>query len=113
MSYHGSTMLSEFEDVTPEHMKAFRDKRNSNLRKRRFAREEDPSENEGEEDDDEDADASWTEMTVNSTPDSSQKPESAPKRKTKKRQSDMASVDQSNYGSTYSLGDESEYTGRS
>jgi hypothetical protein len=114
MSYHGG-IHSEFEDVSPSHMKAYK-ARKSGLRRRRSARDEDPDENADGDEDEDDGDASWTDMTVNSTPDTSQKPESAPRRQIPTRQSDVENGDNSsqfgNY-STYSLGEDSEYTGRS
>jgi hypothetical protein len=115
MSYHGG-IHSEFEDVSPSEMKAYK-ARKSGLRRRSSAKDDDRSEhgagNDGDED--EDDDASWTDMTVASNPDGSKKPESAPRKKAPRRQSDIESINNSHHGnySTYSLGEESEFTRRS
>ena len=114
MSYHGG-VRDEFEDVSPAHMKAYKARKSG--RRRRSSRDDDQSvSSDGEEDDEggED-DASWTDMTVASTPDSSQKPESAPRKLTPRRRHDLEGGDNSSqFGqSTYSLGEESEFTGRS
>ena len=114
MSYHGG-VHAEFEDVSPAQMKAYKARKSG--RRRRYFRDEDESENaDGDEDDEEDNDdASWTDMTVASTPDSSLKPESAPRKQVSRRRQDLEGGDNSSqFGqSTYSLGEESEFTGRS
>lgn len=114
MSYHGGVRSSEFEDASPAQMKAYKERRNG--RYRRGARDAEDSDNQDVGEDEDGEDASWTDMTVASTPEGSQKQESAPRRKGTRRQCDLESIEASSqYGnySTYSLGEESEYTGRS